>query len=92
MIMRPPMDRNGGAAPLPGTYCEGARWHWVSGACGTGVLPLLLLVATFAGFGCAGARVQVTRQAVWSNNMNSPILKRLQAFNNLRLILHSTLL
>jgi hypothetical protein len=27
------------------------------------VLPLLLLVATLAGFGCAGARVQVTQQA-----------------------------
>jgi hypothetical protein len=48
---------------MPGTYRQGARWHRISRAGFKFVLPLLLMVATVSGFGCAGARVNVAQQA-----------------------------
>ena len=49
--------------PCSGTYRQGARWPRLAGPGVQCALPLLLLVATFAGFGCAGARVDVAQQA-----------------------------
>jgi hypothetical protein len=57
------MLRNVLAETMHGTSRQGARWPR---AAGTGVqvaLALLLLVATVAGFGCSGTRVDVAQQA-----------------------------
>ena len=57
------MLRNVWSTMTHGTYRQGARWPRVAG---TGVqcpLSLLLLGVTIAGFGCAGARVDVAQQA-----------------------------
>ena len=51
------------SATMHGPYRQGARWPRVSGTSVKFALPLLMLVATLSGFGCAGARAGVTQQA-----------------------------
>ena len=63
MIMLKHIFRNVLSETMHGTSRQGARLHRVAGTGVKCALPLLLLVATFAGFGCAGARVDVTQQA-----------------------------
>jgi hypothetical protein len=63
MTMMKPMCRNVLSETMHGTYRQGARLHRVAGTGVKFALPLLMLVATFAGFGCAGARVDVAQQA-----------------------------
>ena len=46
-----------------GTYRQGARWPRVAGTGVQCALGLLMLGVTVAGFGCAGARVEVAQQA-----------------------------
>jgi Domain of unknown function (DUF4410) len=57
------MLRNVLSAMTHGTYRQGARLHRVSGTGVRFALPLLLLVVTVSGFGCAGARVDVAQKA-----------------------------
>ena len=63
MIMMKPMLRNVLSETTHGAYRKGARLHWVSGTGFKFALPLLMMVATLTGFGCAGARVEVTKKA-----------------------------
>src|SRR5687768_4519611 len=63
MIMLKPMCRNVLPDTIHGTYRQGARLHRVAGTGVTCALLLLMLLATCAGFGCAGARAGVTQQA-----------------------------
>jgi hypothetical protein len=63
MIMVKPMLRNVLSETTHGTYRKGARLHRVSGTGFKFALPFLTMVATLSGFGCAGARVDVTKQA-----------------------------
>jgi hypothetical protein len=57
------MLRNVWSTMTHGTYRQGARWPRVAGTGIQCALSLLLLAVTVAGFGCAGARVDVTQQA-----------------------------
>jgi hypothetical protein len=63
MIMLKHIFRNVLPETMHGTSRQGARLHRVSVTGVKFALPLLLLVATFAGFGCAGARGDVTQKA-----------------------------
>ena len=62
MIILKPMLRHVLPDTMHGTYRQGARLHRASGTGVKCALLLLLLVATVAGFGCAGARANVTQQ------------------------------
>ena len=57
------MLRNGLSETTHGTYRKGARVHRDSGTGVQCALSLLLLAVTVAGFGCAGARMEVAQQA-----------------------------
>ena len=56
------MLRNVLSETMHATYGESVRLHRISGAGFKFALPLLMLVATVSGFGCAGARTNVTQQ------------------------------
>ena len=57
------MLRNMWSAMTYGTYRQGARWPRVAGTGVQCALLLLMLGVAVSGFGCAGARVDVTQQA-----------------------------
>ena len=57
------MLRNVWSTMTHGTYRQGARWPRVAGTGVQCALSLLMLSVTVAGFGCAGARVDVAQQA-----------------------------
>jgi Domain of unknown function (DUF4410) len=57
------MLRNVLSETTPSTYRQGTRWPRVAGTGVQCALSLLLLGMTIAGFGCAGARVDVAQQA-----------------------------